>query len=66
LKRNPTVKGLGWQQENRVRVRLKSGKEEVYNLNNKDEAAKLKNKYGELPAPPPPPPRPKVRKISQA
>jgi hypothetical protein len=62
LKRNPTVKGLGWS-ENKVHVRLKSGKEEVYNLNNEAEVRKLENKYGGLPmSPPPPPPPPKAPK----
>jgi hypothetical protein len=38
---------------------LKSGKEEVYDLNNEEKAQQFKNKYGKLPAPPPPPPAPK-------
>ena len=68
LKRNPTVKGIGWQQGNRVRIHLKSGKEEVYDLNKEDDVVNLKNKYGELPVPPPPPPLappppPKAQKI---
>ena len=54
LKRNSAVKGLGWS-ENKVRIRLKSGKEEVYELNNAGQMQELKNKYGELPVPPPPP-----------
>lgn len=63
LKRNPTVKNLSWS-ENKVRIHLKSGKEEVYNLNDTEEIENLKDKYGELPlAPPPPPPPPKVPKI---
>lgn len=69
LKRNPTVKGIGWMENNRVRIRLKSGKEEVYNMNNENEALKLKDKYGALPTPPPPPPAPpppRVKKISRA
>jgi hypothetical protein len=56
LKRNPTVKSLGWS-ENKVHIHLKSGKEEVYNLNNEAEALKLENKYGGLPMSPPPPPK---------
>jgi len=63
LKRNPTIKNLTWS-ENKVRVHLKSGKEEVYNLNDKEEMENLKEKYGELPvAPPPPPPPPKAPEI---
>jgi hypothetical protein len=62
LKRNPTVKSLGWS-ENKVHIHLKSGKEEVYNLNNEAEVRKLENKYGGLPmSPPPPPPPPKAPK----
>ncbi len=56
LKRNPTVKGIGWMSGNKVRILLKSGKDEVYNLQNETEASNLEKKYGELPAPPPPPP----------
>jgi len=52
LKRNPTVKGIGWS-DDKVSIRLKSGKEEEYVLNNEEEMQKLKNKYGELPASPP-------------
>jgi hypothetical protein len=63
LKRNPTVKNLSWS-EDKVRVHLKSGKEEVYNLNNREEMQKLQDKYGDLPvAPPPPPPPPKAPEI---
>lgn len=57
LKRNPSVKGIGWN-NNKVRIHLKSGKEEVFDMNNKEDVEKLKNQYGELPAPPPPPPPP--------
>lgn len=62
LKRNPTVKGIGWSKD-KVRIHLKSGKQEVYRLNNEEDVKKIENKYGELPAPPPPPPPPKVSKI---
>lgn len=66
LKRNPTVKEIGWT-ENKVRIHMKSGKEEVYDMNKEEDVKNLKNKYGELPAPPPPPPAPKApNKISQA
>lgn len=54
LKRNPTVKGIAWSND-AVRIRLKSGEEEIYNKKNEEEVQKLKSKYGELPAPPPPP-----------
>lgn len=60
LERNPTVKNLSWSQ-NKVHIHLKSGKEEVYNLNNAEQMQNLEDKYGELPvAPPPPPPPPKA------
>ena len=60
LKRNPTVKSIGWS-EDKVHIHLKSGKEEVYNLNDTGQMQHLKGKYGELPvAPPPPPPPPKA------
>ena len=62
LKKNPAVKGVGWSNKNVVHIRLKSGKEELYDLNNEEDAQKLKNKYGELPVPPPPPPPPKAPK----
>jgi hypothetical protein len=68
LKRNPTVKRIGWS-KNKVRIHLKSGKEEVYDMNKEEEVKNLKDKYGELPAPPPPPPpppAPKVPKITQS
>jgi hypothetical protein len=57
LKHNPTVKGIDWN-NTEVRIRLKSGKEEVFDMNNKEDVEKLKNQYGELPAAPPPPPPP--------
>lgn len=57
LKRNPTVKSLDWSDDS-VRIRLKSGKDEIYDLKNAEEAQKFKDKYGELPAPPSPPPAP--------
>lgn len=66
LKRNPAVKSVGWS-ENKIRIHLKSGKEEVYNTSNEAETQKLKDKYGELPAPPPPPPPPrKPKRITEA
>lgn len=55
LKRNPSVKSVGWS-ENKIRIHLKSGKEEVFDLNNKEQMENFGKQYGELPAPPPPPP----------
>jgi len=37
-------------------VTLNNGKQENYNLDNKEEKAKYEKKYGGVPAPPPPPP----------
>ena len=65
LKANPTVKSIGWS-EDKVRIHLKSGKDEVYHLDNEADMLTLKNTYGELPAPPPPPPPPKVVKMKKA
>jgi hypothetical protein len=63
LKRNPTVKSIGWSQD-KVHIHLKSGKKEVYNLNDTEQMQHLKDKYGELPVtPPPPPPPPKAPEI---
>src|SRR6266498_3884245 len=61
FKRNPNVNGVD-RNNNEVRIHLKSGKEEVFDMNNKEEVEKLKNQYGELPAAPPPPPAPKSPK----
>ena len=58
LSRNKQVKSLEWSNEESVTVYLKSGKKEVYHLNNKVEAKNMKDKYGDLPAAPPPPPPP--------
>jgi hypothetical protein len=55
LKRNPDVKNIGWSENNIVRIHLKSGKDEVYDLNDKDQVQKLESKYGKLPVAPPPP-----------
>jgi hypothetical protein len=57
LKRNPTVKRIGWADNNAVHIYLKSGKEEKYNLKKETDMRTLENKYGELPAAPPPPPK---------
>jgi hypothetical protein len=59
LHRNPQVEGLGWSDEGKtLRVQLKDGSEETYNLDNKEQAAKARLRYGKLPTPPPPPPAP--------
>ena len=65
LKRNPTVKRID-RSDDTIRIRLESGKEEVYHMKNEEEVQKLKSKYGELPPlPPPPPPKPiKVKTVS--
>ncbi|HEX8334017.1 MAG TPA: hypothetical protein VF622_15465 [Segetibacter sp.] len=58
LKRNPTVRSLGWTEES-VIVRLKTGKKERYILTDEKSIKEAETKYGELPeAPPPPPPLP--------
>ena len=59
LSRNPSVKSIAWLKDNKVRVQLKSGTEEVYDLGNKQDTEKFTARYGALPeAPPPPPPAP--------
>ena len=58
LKRNPTVKGIRWSDNNTVHIQLKSGSDEVYKLNDKEQAQNLGSKYGKLPVAPPPPPKP--------
>ena len=64
LKSNPGVKNIEWSENNVVRIRLKSGKTEVYDLDDKEQAQRLESKYGKLPvAPPPPPPIVELQKI---
>jgi hypothetical protein len=58
LKTHPEVKGIVWSNDT-VRIRLKSGKDELYDMKNPADVKKLKDTYGELPTPPPPPPPPK-------
>lgn len=60
MQRNPQVKGLQWNQEDQVIIRLKSGKQETFDLQDKASMAALEQKYGKLPPPPPPPPVPLV------
>jgi hypothetical protein len=57
LKNNPPVKSIGWS-ENKITLHLKSGKEEVFEVNNKEQMDNFRKQYGELPEPPPPPPPP--------
>jgi hypothetical protein len=58
LSLNPAIKNVEWSENNLVHIYLKSGKEEVYNLDKKEEAELLEKKYGKLPVAPPPPPAP--------
>jgi len=52
LKRNPTVANL-WLQNNLTIVKLKSGKEEKYDLKDETEKKSFVEKYGEPPVKPP-------------
>ncbi|MDB5205805.1 MAG: hypothetical protein JWR72_880 [Flavisolibacter sp.] len=58
LKKNPSVKSLRWTNNNEVIVRLKSGKEETYKLDDEKIIKEAEAKYGQLPDAPPPPPLP--------
>jgi hypothetical protein len=59
MKRNPQVQGLSWSDEGKtLRIQLRDGREESYDMNNAEEAQKAERLYGKLPAPPPPPPAP--------
>ena len=73
LHQNPTVTSLHWKAKNELVVRLRSGKEERYNLNDEKSRKAAEAKYGQLPtapppppmiAPPPPPKAPKKKSIS--
>ena len=64
LKSNPTVKRLAWANQNTVRIYLKSGKLEAYDLKKEKDVQTVKNKYGELPIAPPQPPKPKAKKFA--
>src|SRR6476620_8790810 len=56
MKRNPQVQGLSWSDEGKIlRIQLRDGREESYDLNNAEEAQKAERLYGKLPVPPPPP-----------
>ncbi|WP_347157658.1 M56 family metallopeptidase [Pontibacter chitinilyticus] len=63
LKRNPSVKQLGWKFDNSknwnlesIIIYLKSGKEEEYAFHQKPRIPAVEEKYGPLPALPAPPP----------
>jgi hypothetical protein len=59
MKRNPQVHGLSWSDEGKtLRIQLRDGREESYDLNNAEDAQKAERVYGKLPVPPPPPPAP--------
>jgi hypothetical protein len=58
LKRNPSVQSLVWKENDELIIRLKSGKEERYQLDNEKNRNEAAAKYGELPSAPPPPPPP--------
>jgi hypothetical protein len=59
MKRNPQVQGLSWSDEGKtLRIQLRDGREESYDLNNAEDAQKAERLYGKLPVPPPPPPAP--------
>lgn len=59
MSRNKNVINLSWNEDgNTVRIQLKSGKEEVYNLADHNQKQKAETLYGKLPVAPPPPPAP--------
>ncbi|GAA4738629.1 hypothetical protein GCM10023229_17220 [Flavisolibacter ginsenosidimutans] len=60
MKRNLSVKGVSWKNDDEMIIRLKSGEEERYNLNDAQSKKAAETKYGELPQAPPPPPAPPV------
>ena len=58
LKKNPSVKGIGWKEKGtKVVIRLKSGETETYDLNKVKEKTALTARYGTIPVAPPPPPQ---------
>ena len=54
MKRNKDVQNVHWK-NNEIFLRLKSGKEERYDLNDAQSVKAAEAKYGALPQPPPPP-----------
>jgi len=57
LKKNPDVSDINWQETKTIILKLKSGKEEKYNLTNEAEKKSFTDKYGKTPIQPPPPPK---------
>jgi hypothetical protein len=56
---NPSVANSS-REGNKIRIRLKNGTKEEYDLNNEAEKKGFIEKYGVIPVPPPPPPPPKI------
>lgn len=54
---NPSVSKFSMLPNNKIRMNLRNGKEEIYDLKKEDEKKALTDKYGEIPFPPPPPPK---------
>ena len=59
LKKNPDIADVNWQERKTIILKLKSGKEEKYNLETEDGKKSFTGKYGKPPIQPPPPPPPK-------
>lgn len=57
-KENGKVLSNTRQQESHIKLTLKNGATEKYNLNNEGDMKRFKDKYGELPVAAPPPPMP--------
>jgi hypothetical protein len=55
---NPSAANISWE-ENKIRIRLKNGIREEYDLTIEAEKKIFIEKYGVIPVPPPPPPPPK-------
>ena len=51
LKRNPQIENIKWSGGPfSMTINLKNGSKEIYNLENRDEVARVERKYGKLPA----------------
>jgi hypothetical protein len=57
LKQNPTVQTVHWKNSRIIRVQLKNGKEEAYDLSTKERRDRFLAKYHAIPKAPPPPPK---------
>ena len=67
IKRNPDVKHVYWiHSPSKLKVQLKDGTEEIYDLTNRESKKRAENKYGVLPTAPPPPPPPAVSTTNQS